>query len=179
MLRITGAEVAMTRKSNFCRNSRKMLCSLVAVSLLLLPAAGLAKSPDASTNEVAAALTQFLQAFDNLEWEKFRQSFADDATVFYPREFPQRAEGRAAIEKNFQHVFDQIRQHARKAPYMDIQPRHLRIQRAGNVAIVTFHLDDRPGVLGRRTLVLQKREGVWKIIHLHASEVPLPSTALH
>jgi hypothetical protein len=34
-------------------------------------------------------------------------------------------------------------------------------------------------VLGRRTLVLQKREGVWKIIHLHASEVPLPSTALH
>jgi ketosteroid isomerase-like protein len=54
---------------------------------------------------------------------------------------------------------------------MDIQPRDLRLQIAGNIAIVTFHLDDRPGFLNRRTIVWQKQPSGWKIIHLHASEV--------
>jgi ketosteroid isomerase-like protein len=51
----------------------------------------------------------------------------------------------------------------------------LRLQLAGNVAIVTFHLDDRPGFLNRRTIVLQKQPSGWKIIHLHASEVAAPA----
>jgi hypothetical protein len=54
---------------------------------------------------------------------------------------------------------------------MDLQPRDLRVQIIGNAAIVTFQLDDRQGFVNRRTLVLRKAEGVWKIAHLHASEV--------
>ena len=55
---------------------------------------------------------------------------------------------------------------------MDLQPKDLQIQLAGDqVAIATFHLDDRPGFLNRRTIVLQKIERTWKIIHIHASEV--------
>jgi len=55
---------------------------------------------------------------------------------------------------------------------MDLQPKDLQIQLAGNeVAIATFHLDDRPGLINRRTIVLQKIGGSWKIIHIHASEV--------
>ena len=59
------------------------------------------------------------------------------------------------------------------APYLDIQPRDLTIQMFGDVAIATFHLDDRPGFLNRRTLVLHKTNSGWKIVHLHASEVSL------
>jgi hypothetical protein len=40
------------------------------------------------------------------------------------------------------------------------------------VAVCTFHLDD-PDSLGRRTVVLQRRQGAWKIIHIHASTVAL------
>jgi ketosteroid isomerase-like protein len=58
---------------------------------------------------------------------------------------------------------------------MDIQPRDLNIQIAGNVAIATFHLDDRPGFMNRRTIVLQRQPSGWKIIHLHASEVATPA----
>jgi ketosteroid isomerase-like protein len=54
---------------------------------------------------------------------------------------------------------------------MDIQPRDLELQMSGTVAIATFHLDDRPGFLNRRTIVLRKQPSGWKIIHLHASEV--------
>ncbi len=61
-------------------------------------------------------------------------------------------------------------------PYMDIQPKDLRIQVFGNTAIATFHLGDRAGLLNRRTIVLNKTEAGWKIVHLHASEVAMVGT---
>ena len=122
-------------------------------------------------SEVRKTLAEFIQAFDNLDWNSFRSFFADDATVFYPREFPHRADGRQDVERYFQKVFDRIRAGRTQGPYMDIQPRDLKLQMAGDVAIATLHLDDRPGFLNRRTIVLQNQKTGWKIIHLHASEV--------
>ncbi len=128
---------------------------------------------EAATNMPDAMLRGFIRAFDALDWESFRSFFANDATVFYPRGFTRRASGRSEFEANFRKVFEQIRAGRTQPPYLDIQPRDLQIQRFGDVAIVTFHLDDRPGVLNRRTLVLRKMKGQWKIVHLHASETPL------
>ena len=125
-------------------------------------------------SEVRETLADFIQAFDNLEWDKFRSFFADDATVFYPREFPGRAEGREQFEKYFRKVFDRIRAGRTQAPYMDIQPRDLKLQITSDITIATFHLEDRPGFLNRRTIVLQKQKSGWKIVHLHASEVATP-----
>lgn len=130
------------------------------------------KVPSAET-EVRETLARFIRAFDDLDWENFRAALADDATVFYPRAFPERANGRAEYEKTFKAVFEQIRDGKSSAPYLDIQPRDLTIQMFGDVAIATFHLDDRPGFLNRRTLVLHKTNSGWKIVHLHASEVSL------
>jgi len=118
-------------------------------------------------------LQDFILAFDNLEWDRFRSFFADDATVFYPRGFTGRANGRPQFEANFRQVFEQIRAGRTQPPYMHLQPRDLRIQSYGEIAIATFHLDDRPGVLNRRTIVLRRRKGQWKIVHLHASETAL------
>ena len=83
----------------------------------------------------------------------------------------ERANGRAEFERTFKVVFDQIRSGKTGAPYMDIQPRGVKIQLFGNIAIATFHLDDRAGFLNRRTIVLNKTKARWKIVHLHASEV--------
>jgi len=47
---------------------------------------------------------------------------------------------------------------------MDIQPREMKIQLFGNLAIATFHLDDRAGFVNRRTIVLNKNEHGWKIV---------------
>ena len=117
-----------------------------------------------------AVLQDFILAFDNLEWDRFRSFFADDATVFYPRGFAERASGRPQFEASFRQVFDQIRAGRTQPPYMHLQPRDLKIQSYGEIAIATFHLDDRPGVLNRRTIVLRRMKGQWKIVHLHASE---------
>jgi len=125
-------------------------------------------SPD---SEVREALAKFIHAFDDLDWEGFRLAFADDATVFY-RAFPERANGRTEFEKTFKTVFEQIRGGKTAAPYMDIQPKNMDTQIFGDVAVATFHLDDRTGFLNRRTIVLNKTVSGWKIVHLHASEIP-------
>jgi ketosteroid isomerase-like protein len=148
----------------------KRLYALTLLALLASPAFTQTHSLKAES-VVRTTLSEFIQAFDNLDWDRFRNSFADDATVFYPREFPHRADGRAEFERTFQHVFEQIRAGRLRGPYMDLRPLDLKIQIAGEVAIATFHLDDRPGFLNRRTIVLHKTAKGWKIIHLHASEV--------
>jgi ketosteroid isomerase-like protein len=147
------------------------------ILLLCLTRSLLAQEPDPRTSAPRATpgalLQDFIQAFDNLEWDRFRSFFADDATVFYPRGFVERANGRREFEANFRKVFEQIRGGQTHPPYMNLQPRDLQIQRFGDLAIATFHLDDRPGVLNRRTLVLHKMKGQWTIVHLHASETAL------
>jgi hypothetical protein len=82
-----------------------------------------------------------------------------------------RANGRAECEKNFRLVFQQIRNGKTAAPYMDIQPKDIKIQMLGGVAIVTFHLNEVNGFLNRRTIVLTKTTTGWEIVRLHASEV--------
>jgi len=143
---------------------------------LLLSSQGFAQSQLAEA-DVRETLTHFIRAFDDLDWETFRLAFDDDATVFYPRAMPERANGRAEFEKGFQTVFQQIRGSKTTAPYMDIQPKDLRLQLFGDMAIATFHLDDRAGFLNRRTIVLRKTEKGWKIVHLHASEVSVARVA--
>jgi ketosteroid isomerase-like protein len=148
-----------------------ILCALFLFATLLASPQGGAHALESPETEVRQTLNNFIHAFDNLDWDHFRLSFADDATVFYPREYPYRADGRQKFEEFFQKVFDRIRAGRTHGPYMDIQPKDLKVHIAGTVAIATFHLDDRPGFMNRRTIVLQKQASGWKIIHLHASEV--------
>lgn len=138
---------------------------------LLVPLVFAQPKPVPGDADVREALARFIRAFDDLDWEHFRLAFDDNATVFYPRAMPQLANGRSEFEKAFKAVFQHIRGSKIAAPYMDIQPKDLRIQLFGDIAITTFHLDDRPGFLNRRTIVLHKTEMGWKIVHLHASEV--------
>src|SRR3984957_5885178 len=116
--------------------------TLTFLLLLISPLSGQTK-PASADAEVRGALARFVQAFDNLDWENFRLAFSDDATVFYPRGFPERADGRGQFEKTFKLVFEQIRNRRTVGPYMDIQPKDMKIQVFGNIAIATFHLDDR------------------------------------
>ena len=153
-------------------NHMKKICAGLVLLALYFSALPQAMAKDDKEAEVRAALAKFVQAFDNLDWETFRASFADNATVFHPRQFAPRAEGRAEVEETFKQVFVRIKGDKTSPPYMDLQPKGLQIQFAGGeVAIATFYLEDHPGFLNRRTIVLQKMNGSWKIIHIHASEV--------
>ena len=55
---------------------------------------------------VKKASEKFMVAFNNLEWETFRNSFSDDATVFFPFwQMPRLASGRTEVEAVFKSFF--------------------------------------------------------------------------
>lgn len=131
-------------------------------------------SADADSPDVQKAVVAFIEAFNNLDWEKFRLSFTDDATVFFPfPQVPRRAAGRAEVEAVFKRFFDAGRKQKPAPPYLNIEPKDVRIQMLKDAAIVTFHLDGDDAV-GRRTVVFQKQGNRWLIAHLSASSVAKP-----
>jgi ketosteroid isomerase-like protein len=153
---------------------RLALIALVAASAAAPGAQAQSASRDSAA--VSAAVMRFLRAFEDLDWERFRAVFADDATVYFPTpEPPQRFVGRVAVEGRFRRVFDAIRAAAPSGPpYQHLPPVDLRIEMLGaSAALVTFEFRNVERV-GRRTLVWRREGGDWRIVHLHASNVPTP-----
>jgi len=169
----------------------RILVSLAAFVAALVLGAGLARAQSPAqpaarqgasaagvgAADVQAAAAAFVEAFNNLDWEKFRLGFTDDATVFFPfPQAPQRASGRAEVEAVFKRFFDEGRKRKGAPPYLNIEPKGMQIQVLGDAAIVTFHLGD-DDTVGRRTLVYQNQKGRWLIAHLHASSLARPKPA--
>jgi ketosteroid isomerase-like protein len=121
---------------------------------------------------VQKAAADFVAAFVALDWERFRAFFAPDATAFFPpsAKLPTRVDGKLEIERVFKTVFENARKQRPGPPYLKIDPLDIKTQMLGDVAWVTFHLND-PGMFGRRTLVFRKFRKRWLIVHLHASGV--------
>lgn len=147
------------------------------------------RTPPAVPSRLAAAddspeqaTRAFLRAFDRLEWDQFRSYFADDMTMFFPfAQTPSRVDGREAIEKVFDAFFRAKRQQLADAGLpmtQGLNPRDMKVQLAGTeAAVVTFHLgaDTSPS---RRSLVLLRTAGKWKIIHWHASNTGTAASGL-
>ena len=124
---------------------------------------------------IRAAAEQFLRVFDALDWEPFRASWAAEPSVFFPfDDTPERVEGRAAVEARFRRFFDETRANTPGPPYLHLAPRDLRVERFGDAGLVTFMLDGPGERIGRRTLLFVRENGVWKLAHLHASNVAQP-----
>jgi ketosteroid isomerase-like protein len=145
-------------------------------ALLLIGALSAPAEPRlADDADLRTAVHTFLTAFENLDWAPFSAALADDVTAFFPPPEPShRFDGRAAVEGQFRKVFQSIRAGAAGGPpYHRLEPVRLTLQGLGpSMAIVTFELHNLERT-GRRTLVMRRQEGGWKIVHLHASNVPM------
>ena len=69
-----------------------MILRIAIAFALLLPIVFAQSQPAAVDADVRQALARFIRAFDDLDWENFRLSFDDNATVFYPRAMPERCQ---------------------------------------------------------------------------------------
>ena len=126
---------------------------------------------DSDPLDVQEAAETFIEAFNNLDWERFRHSFSAGATVFFPFQgVPRRVNGKDEIETVFKSFFDDVRKQKSAPPYLNIDPKEMKIQMLRDSAVVTFHLRNNDS-LGRRTVIFQKQKGIWLIVHLHASNV--------
>jgi hypothetical protein len=154
--------------------------ALLALSLTL--AAGcnrVAKAPAAASDRgdsltIAATATSFLQSFDSLNWDGFSSHLGRNVDAYWPRAgTADRLPDRQAVEARFHDFFDQARASRPGPPYLHLAVTHLNVRVFDDIGLVTFELADVPDTLGRRTIVFHREEGGWRIIHLHASNLPL------
>jgi ketosteroid isomerase-like protein len=117
------------------------------------------------------SVTDFVTAFNNFNWIAFRESFTDDATIFYPFwNQARRIQGRQEIDKAWLTIFPEFAD-VNNSRKLQISPNDINLKFFQQAAIVTFHLGDGVHALSRRTLVMEKKRGSWKIVHLHASNL--------
>jgi ketosteroid isomerase-like protein len=135
---------------------------ITAATLLLLTSC--ATAHDLSPKQTIDA---FLAALDKGD-ASIEELFTDDATVFFPmNDRPLRANGREEIASAFTALFAMPGyQRGRGMP----KPEELRVQMLGKAALVTFQTTN-PNVTSRRTFVLRRDGGRWRIVHLHGSNI--------
>jgi len=119
------------------------------------------------------ALAHFVRVFNDLDWDAFAACFAEDATVIAPfPDQPRMAVGKAAFEQAWRPVFDRGRARYPGPPYLNIAPKDTQLQPLGeNACLASFHLESLMSSprLHRRSIVFERRDGRWLIVHLHAS----------
>jgi hypothetical protein len=149
---------------------------VVWMALALAPAAFAAPKTAATTRaEVQVTFEQCIDALRTLDGDRFGACFDDDVTLFNP-DIPDAKSlhllhGRAAVEGHFRSMFEAVRKSAPE-PRIDVRPRDVLIQLAGDTAVITFEFPRDDSGYGRRTMVLVRRHAGWKILHIHASNIP-------
>ena len=127
--------------------------------------------------EAEAALRAFLHAFENDDLDTMEAAFAPDAVSFDPVVAYTKGSGPvdlAALRRKpgMPPAMRSLVQSSLKTgagpPYRKLEPKDLLVQTDGEMALCTFHLEA-PTSLARRTIVLVRRSGVWKILHIHPS----------
>jgi len=125
--------------------------------LLLTACASVQPGPQAAVDEFLAALDRGDAAIAGL--------FTEDATVFFPiNNQPLRANGRTEIAAAFASLFGP--NYRGGLP----KPDDVRVQSLGETAVITFQ-NVNPNVTSRRTFVLRREAGRWRIVHLHGSNI--------
>ena len=133
--------------------------------------ARVAQGTGADQAALVAAAEHFLRVFDNLEFEPVEAAWSSSRSVFFPfRDTPERVEG-AAVGERFRGFFAEVRSTRPGPPYLHLAPRELRTDVIGDAGLVTFMLGRAPGDVSRRTLLFVRERGVWKLRHMHASNM--------
>ncbi|MCC7412639.1 MAG: nuclear transport factor 2 family protein [Gammaproteobacteria bacterium] len=128
---------------------------------------------------IERVLREFLAAFERCDLPAMGRYFASDATSFpqaimspaTPADVDPDAYRRCAgMPADMQRLARELPAQRPGPPYHALEPQDLDIRVFDGAALATFHLE-RPGSLGRRTIVLARTGDDWKIVHLHASRV--------
>jgi uncharacterized protein (TIGR02246 family) len=116
--------------------------------------------------DVRETLDRFFRAVESREPDRIAPFFEEDAQMFSPLgTYPLRLDGRAAIMEQFKAISEALKQ---MPTPIRIDPQDMIVREFGDIALVTFHLK-LPGPLHRRSFILRKRDGHWRIAHIHAS----------
>ena len=156
---------------------KHIVVGVLAIATLQAVVAQEQRSANPKTASVEEALSAFVAAFDNLDWQAFRTCFSTTATIFHPAAPNTKLiDSPDQFEKAWLGVFERIKKSSGRSspPYMSLHPLDLRVEKLSeDVVLVTFHLVD-GGTVSWRTLVFKREPDGWKIVHIHASNITAP-----
>jgi hypothetical protein len=139
--------------------------------------AGTKVGADQRTASVEEALSAFVTAFDNLDWQAFRNCFRNHRDYFPSGgSYTRLIDSPEQFEKAWLGIFERIKKSSGRTslPYMNLHPLDLRVEKLSEeVVLITFHLVDR-GTVSRRTLIFKREPDGWKIVHIHTSNITAP-----
>jgi len=116
--------------------------------------------------DIRETLNGFFSAVESMNLDRIAPFFGEDAQMFSPLgAYPARLDGRVAIMAQFKAIAEAIKQ--MPSP-LKIDPQQLVVREFGDLALVTFHLNLQ-GPLHRRSFILHRTAGRWRIVHIHAS----------
>lgn len=146
-------------------------------SLLLAPAVltACASQTGAERQSAESVLIGFLRSFEDCDLPRMESAFAEDATYF-DRALPTETQDLSHYRRGrgmpagMRRLAQQLPATQPGPPYHRLTPEDLLIQEDDDVAVCSFHLPSQ-SALGRRTIILRRRAGQWKIIHIHASNI--------
>lgn len=144
---------------------------LLLLALLPLACAACVSVSTRTTDDapVRAAMSGFMEALNSLDADRMATYFADDITAFVPLALGERVDGKAAVVEIFRRYSETTRKTTART---NIVPEDLRVERNGDIAIVTFNVRSPDQVL-RRTFVFRRGPRGWLITHFHASNFHL------
>ena len=145
--------------------------TIAIVASFLVSVAACTHTLGVGPDSPARLVERFIGGFNHLDTNEMKELFAEDATAFLPSpDHPTRVEGRDAIIAIFEPMFAAERKRHSGPDYLHLQAKGLAIQLSGGSAVATFDIGTSE-VYSRRTLVIERRSGCWRIIHLHASNL--------
>ena len=139
--------------------------------LFLLPLACAACVSTRTTDDapVRAAMSGFMEALNSLDPDRMATYFADDVTAFVPLAQGERVDGKAPLVEIFRRYSETTRKTTART---NIVPEDLKVERDGDIAVVTFNVRS-PDQILRRTFVFRRGPRGWLITHFHASNFRL------
>ncbi|MBC7855764.1 MAG: nuclear transport factor 2 family protein [Pirellulaceae bacterium] len=125
-------------------------------------------------------MDEYLAALHNLDLARSQKQFAEDATVFHHgggvlTRIDSSDEWRKVQEETYAAIKAMTAKEGRTTPpYHDVHARDLRVQMLSPEAAVATFQTPNPGFVRRYSLAFAKRNGVWKIVHMHISRRNTP-----
>jgi len=118
--------------------------------------------------DVCDFFESYLKVFNARDWQAFTATLDDEITVFFDEPGPaERIEGRASVESLFRPLFPRGAATSQGPPFQ-MHPEDVAVRSLEGLAVISFHLRGE-NTVSRRTLVLTKQAGGWRVTHIHAS----------